>query len=130
MSSVTEYITCPLCNTEEGAVSEFNHKSGDECIHCPNCGYHRRFYISNWADKDLEYPEGESWLPKYDIFECLEPYGAFEVRYVEGFGECGTFLEAENEEEFLDQVDKLKDTIESATISKLVDGKIIKTQVI
>ena len=129
MGSVIDYMMCPHCNTEDGAVVDFNYKSGEEFIHCPNCGYHRRFYITNW-DKKEETAEGE-WTPDYEIFECKEPYGAFDVRYVEGIGECGSFIEKENEEEFMDQVQELieQGVVESAWISKYTNGEIIKTQI-
>lgn len=137
MGSVVDYMMCPNCNTEEGAVVDFNYKTGEEFIHCPNCGYHRRFYITNWDKKEDEemLVDGEStetpWTPEYEIFECKEPFGAFDVRYIEGVGECGSFIEKENEEEFMEQVQDLieQGVVESATISKYVDGQIIKTKI-
>lgn len=125
MGSVTEQMTCPHCNTEDGAMVDFNYKSGEECIHCLHCGYHRRFYITNFDQKD-----NENWTPEYEIFECKEPLGAFDVRYKEGFGECGTLHEEGNEDELMAEIEKYRDEIESATISKLVDGQIVVKQLI
>ena len=129
-------MNCPHCNTEDGAIVDFNYRSGEEFIHCPHCGYHRRFYITNWDAKEDpemlvdEDPTEKIWTPEYEIFECKEPLGAFDVRYKEGFGECGTFHEEGNEEEFLDEIEKYRDEIESATISKLIDGQIVLKQII
>ena len=137
MGGTVDYIDCPHCNTVEGAINEFNYKSGEEFIHCPHCGYHRRFYITNWDKKeDTEMlvdgePTEAPWTPEYEIFECREPFGAFDVRYIDGNGECGSFIEKENEEEFMDQIEDLiaEGLIESAMISKYVDGEIIKKQI-
>lgn len=127
MAKVTDKLSCVVCGNE--AMSEFNHSTGEEFVHCTQCGYHRRFYITNWFAKSESTPE-KPWVPEYEIFECKEPFGSFDVRYKDGNGECGTFIEKENEEEFLDQVEELLDLIESATISKLVDGKIVVTKVV
>ena len=115
MAEVIDEIDCVVCNSN--AIHEFNYKTGEEFIHCKECGYHRRMYITNWDEQG-----SPNWSAEYEIFECKEPFGAFEVRYKNGLGECGTFIEKENEEEFLDQVDTLKDEIESATIKKYVGG--------
>lgn len=127
MEKITDKLNCVVCSSE--AMSEFNHSTGEEFVHCTHCGYHRRFYITNWALKAESTPE-KPWVPQYEIFQCTEPFGAFDVRYKDGNGECGTFIEKENEEEFLDQVDGLLEEIESATISKYVDGKIVVIKVV
>ena len=117
MGTISDVLACIVCNSE--AITEFNYKTGEEFVHCKECGYHRRFYITNWSEQG-----SEGWTPEYEIFECKEPFGAFEVRYKNGMGECGSFIEKENEEEFMDQVEELIDEIESATIKKYVDGKL------
>ena len=127
MSKVTGTVDCVVCGSE--AMTEQDSNSQSEFVHCTHCGYHRRLFITNWADKESS-TEENPWQPEFEIFECSEPFGAFDVRYKEGFGECGTFIEKENEEEFLDQVDDLISEIESATISKFVDGKIVVTKVV
>lgn len=128
MESVEHNIKCVVCGNEK-AICNNNYRTQEEFIHCTDCGYHRRMYITNW-DKRAEASADNLWVPEYEIFECSKPFGAFDVRYVDGTGECGTFIEKENEEEFLDQVETLRDMIESATISKFVDGEIVLTKVV
>lgn len=135
MGSIVETIDCPFCRSENGAIVDYNYKTGEEFIHCPHCGYHRRFYITNINQKpdlvdDAATMSDEQWLPEYEIFECSEPYGAFEVQYKEGYNEIGSFTEPENEEEFLLQVEDLIDEIRVAKISKFVDDKIVVIDVV
>lgn len=127
MKSEDQYVTCPHCNTQDGAIASHNYQTNEESIGCKHCGYHRMMYISNWDEK----VEGDmTWLPKVETHELSNPLGAYEVRYKSGHGEWGSFFEDCNEQEFLDEVAKYVDEIESAMISKYVNGEVIRTKII
>jgi len=123
MGSVIDYILCPNCGTE--AFSDFYYKTGEEYINCTNCGYHKSITIID-RDKNLDELVDSDWK----VNELENPYGAYRLKYYDSVStQCGA-LESENEfNELKQHVEKL-DGIEYFSISRLVDGEIVVTQII
>ena len=125
MDTTVTQIDCPHCNANDGATMTNNIVG--ETIGCKHCGYYRSMGITNLADRA---EDNLNWKPEFDIHELKNPLGAFEVRYKNGTGEWGSFFEDCNEQELLDEVQKYKDEIESAVISKYVNGSHITKTII
>ena len=122
MGSVIDYIECPKCGGE--AYDEFYYKSGEEFLVCPHCGYNRKFFITNWDDKEKE---GEEWMPKFDLEE-FGGIGAYRLRQKGAVGhELGSFTDERGVEEFIKLVEDNKEKIEHAEYTHLVDGKMVTT---
>jgi len=122
MGSVIDYIECPNCKTE--AFSDFYYKTGEEYINCNNCGYHYSATIVN-RDKNLSELTEQDWK----ISELKNPYGAYRLKvYGSVATQCGSFSNEQEYDYFVSEITKEKE-LESCTVSRLVDGKII-TEVI
>jgi Zn ribbon nucleic-acid-binding protein len=123
MGSVIDYIECPNCKTE--AFSDFYYKTGEEYIHCSNCGYHKSVTIIN-RDKRL----GELVDSDWKMYELKNPYGAYRLKYYDGVStQCGSLESVDEFNELKQHVEKL-DGIEYFSISRLVDGEIVVTHII
>jgi DNA-directed RNA polymerase subunit RPC12/RpoP len=117
MGSVIDYIECPNCGQE--AYDDFYYKTGEEYINCQNCGYHRSATIIN-RNKALNELTDEDW----EIHELKNPYGAYQIRCYDSIGyECGSL---ESEEDFVTLLANLReqDSVETFTVSRLIDGEI------
>ena len=122
MGSVIDYIDCPVCGHE--AITDFYYKSGEEFISCNNCGYCRRFFIENYDDQRDGTAESP-WIPKFKLEE-VHGHGAYRLR---GKGavatECGSFVSADSEAEFINLVEREKDNLEHASYTIYREGQAI-----
>lgn len=114
MGSISDYIECPKCGNE--AHQEFQYKTGEEHILCLHCGYSRRFYITNWDDKEdpQMIDEGVEWTPKYQLEE-FGGHGAYRIR-AKGYNayEVGSFGASEEIEGYKTMIEARKDEIAHA----------------
>jgi Zn ribbon nucleic-acid-binding protein len=126
MGSVIDYIECPNCKTE--AHSDYYYKSGEEYINCNNCGYYFSATIKN-RDKKLNELTDEDW----DIQECINPFGAFRLKYVGDVAtQCGSLR---NEAEWNELVKNVKEDdqyfiVEYFQLSQFINGEIVETSII
>ena len=122
MGSVIDYIECPKCGGE--AYDEFYYKSGEEFIVCPDCGYNRRFFITNWEQKE---ENGIDWIPEFKLEE-YGGIGGYRLRQKGAIGhELGSFTDKQGPAEFVKLVEDNRDKIEHAEYTQLVDGKVVVT---
>jgi ribosomal protein L37E len=124
MEAVLDYIDCPKCGSE--AYDEFHHKTGEEFISCSHCGYNRKFYISNWDEKDdPEMIDTEfEWVPKYGVEEVIG-VGAYKIRAKDAIGyQIGSFTDPKGYNEFIEFVENNKDTLAHAEYTKFEDGQL------
>lgn len=125
MGSVKDYIECPKCGGK--AYDEFYYNSGEGFIVCPDCGYNRKFFITNWEDKEKE---GEEWIPKFELEE-FGGIGAYRLRQKGAVGhELGSFTDVQGVAEFMKLVEDNKEKIEHAEYSQIVEGKVVTTVLI
>lgn len=118
MESTQDYIKCPKCGNEE-AHQEFIHSTGEESIMCLVCGYSRRFFITNWNDRERE---GGEWIPMFSIEE-VGGSGSYKVRAKGRNGyEVGSFLNSTAPEEFCEMVNARKDEIGHAEYTIIQHG--------
>jgi Zn ribbon nucleic-acid-binding protein len=132
MGSVIDYIECPNCEHE--AYSDFYYKTGEEYVNCQNCGYH--YSATFKCDEDGKYitKDGtENYALDNMIVETNElknPYGAYKIKYYDSPAiECGAL---ENESDFVALVVNIDKhpNVEVCSVSRFVDGEIIKISVI
>ena len=123
MGSVIDYISCPNCETE--AFSDYYYKTGEEYTNCANCGYHKSITIIN-RDKRLNELVESDW----EVKELKNPYGAYRFKYYDSVStQCGSLESVDEFNELRQHVEKL-DGIEYFSISRLVDGEIVVTNII
>jgi DNA-directed RNA polymerase subunit RPC12/RpoP len=123
MGSVLDYIECPNCKHE--ASDDFYYKTGEEYIHCGNCGYHFSATIVN-RDKKLSELTEEDWK----IEELKNPYGAYRLKSYHSIAtQCGSL---ENEEQYneLKKTIEVDVNVEFCSVSRLIDGEIVTEMVI
>lgn len=114
-------LDCPICGNN--AVTRFYYETAEEQIDCYNCGYARKFYISNLDEKQNTNDEFD-WIPQY-VIEEKTGYGAYSIRMLNNPNtEVGSFAEPLSEQYFIDLVEQQKNQIAYAAYTKLVDNKI------
>ena len=132
MGSVIDYIECPNCKQE--AFSDFYYKTGEEYINCESCGYHysanyRRHDDGEFVTKDntKNYSFDNMIL---DIVENKNPYGSYSIKIKGNKGEHkGSLNNKEEYDKFIsDMTDVInkEDTLNKCTISRLINGNIVK----
>ena len=118
MGSVIDYIECPNCKTE--AYSDFYYKTGEEYVHCSNCGYHYSATIINRDKKLSELTEAD-----WNIEELKNPYGAYRLKAYKSIAtQCGSFTNKEEYDYFISEISKDIE-LEFCSVSRLIDGKIV-----
>jgi hypothetical protein len=128
MGSVVDYFDCPNCGNE--AVDDFYYSTGEQYINCISCGYHeshsyKRDDDGNFITKDGTKDYSVNNLTM-EVKEYKNPYGAYRINAYDSVSMCGTIRDDKDYDEFISHIKSLKDEdIESCTISRLVDGKII-----
>jgi len=125
MGAVVDYIDCVKCGSE--AYNEFHPSTGEEFISCSHCGYNRKFYISNWDEKDdPEMIDSEfEWMPKYEVEEVIG-VGAYKIRAKDAVGyQIGSFIDAKGYDEFIEFVENNKDTLAHAQYTKFENDQLI-----
>ncbi len=132
MGSVIDFIECPRCK-EGNCFDDYNYKTGEEFVSCPDCGYHRRFTYKRGEDGNF-IKKDESKGYEFDNLVSEEvhfdnPFGAFRVENTLGGATGGTLETEDDYDKFVSEMVSMKNqehNIKTATISKLVDGEIIR----
>jgi hypothetical protein len=120
MGSVIDYIECPNCKQE--AYSDFYYKTGEEYVGCGCCGYSRTVEL-----KDRSGPMSED---NYIVKEIAKPYGAYRYKTFGHVGAVwGSLATSDNATQFI-LAHKENPNIEYAYISRYVDGKIVREEII
>jgi DNA-directed RNA polymerase subunit RPC12/RpoP len=118
MGSLTDYIECPKCGNLE-AHSELHYDTGEESIMCLDCGYNRRFFITNWDEKEQAQTE---WMPQFKLEET-GGHGSYRLRAKRHNAyEVGSFSEPAGIEEFRKLVEERKEEIAHAQFTVVENG--------
>ena len=126
-------IECPRCGSEE-CFEDYYYKTGEEYVSCPDCGYHRSFFIKRDEEgKMMKKDESKDFAFDNVVTEetlLEEPFGAYLIRYEGGSGSGGAIPTEEDYNVFvLDIVSTTNQPdhkMESVVISRFVDGEIKK----
>ena len=125
MGSVIDYIECPNCKSE--AYSDFYYKTGEEYIGCSSCGYHRSIFIKEKSRGKLL---KELTDDDFEIVEVKNPYGHYMVKPKDSvIRECGTLATEEEAKDFIEQM-KSNKYVDTAQISRFIDGEIKVIEVV
>ena len=132
MGSVLDYIDCPHCGQE--AYGDFYYKTGEEYINCQHCGYHYSYtFKCNDEGKYITKDGTEDYSLDNMIIETNElknPYGAYKIKYYDSPAiQCGSL---ENETDCVALMVNIEkhENVETCSISRFVNGEIIKISVI
>lgn len=128
MSSVYSNIECTRCHSID-CFYDYNYKTGEEYIACPDCGYQHSFFYKrdengNFVKKNINgNVEFSNLIPEETLID--NPYGAYCIMYVNEHIERGT-IETENEFlEFNNSIlEKADDSIVSIKVTSFIDGEI------
>ena len=116
MLQPSDAVLCPKC----GSPSQISIEDTDEQLDCFVCGYHRTFKVTV-VDGDF------GAIPNCEVHE-LDGYGGYSVT-VNGETQIGSFATPQAESEFIKQVASAS-LLTAASYTKLVDGKIQRTQLV
>jgi DNA-directed RNA polymerase subunit RPC12/RpoP len=123
MGSVIDYIECVNCKAE--AYSDYYYKTGEEYINCNNCGYHYSATIKS-RNKNLNELTDKDW----NIQECINPFGAYRLKYKDEVGTtCGSLRNKAEWNEFKKEV-QADDQVEYFQLSRFINGEIVVEHVI
>jgi len=113
MSSVTKYIDCPNCGSPNKCLSEYSIHSKSEYRLCYECGYTKDTRFKNTGINE----------------ENFNPYGTYTIIHQYNIEEVGG-LSSENELDYL--ISRMQDdfNIKAIIISRYINGKIIKYDLI
>lgn len=126
-------IECPRCGSEE-CFEDYYYKTGEEYVSCPDCGYHRSFFIKRDEEgKMIKIDEDKDFAIDNVVREetlLEEPYCAFMIRYEDGVGSGGAIQTKEEYDIFVSDIVSMTNQpdhkMEEVTISRFVDGGIKK----
>ena len=120
MGSVMNDITCPFC--KGAAVEDYYYETFEVYKYCAHCGWSENTVITNWNDR-----EKPDWKAQYETHGTTFPLGTM-VLEEEGDGcvRVATISADTDEERFRNYVLKNIKGIQVAFISKLIDGKIVR----
>lgn len=125
MGSVIDYIDCPNCKSPD-CYDDFYYKTGEEYIHCSDCGYTKSLTIKNREKKLSELTEDD-----FEINEVENPWGCYRIKEIGNVGfTCGTLLTEKEYNEVFDNVQKHLDFVDEFSLSRFIDGKIVRTMVV
>jgi DNA-directed RNA polymerase subunit RPC12/RpoP len=136
MGSVQSYIECPNCKSEN-CWTDYDYKRDEEVAICPDCGFlHELLWKRNedggFAKKDPSKDTEFTNLIRHER-TVSNPFGAFRVETIAGGGTGGCLETEESYNEFISHivsVKKQENNIKSATVSRFIDGKIIKENIL
>ena len=117
MSGTIEYLDCPNCGNEAWMDTD----RWSDHLFCKHCGYTKQTFVSNLD----EVAEGK--LPQVETFIVQFPYGAYYVAYADGTADAGSLHDASSAAALLPEIDKYRDEIVEAYITRYIDGSIQKT---
>lgn len=120
-------MECPNCK-QDACASDFYYKTGEEYLNCGDCGYHKSATIKEESrTKRLDELRKEDW----DINEVSDPWGCYRIKETGNTGFiCGTITRKEEYDQLLEKVNEVLDSIEEFSLSRLVEGKIVKVKVV
>jgi hypothetical protein len=125
MGSVIDYIECPNCESPD-CHNDFYYKTGEEYTFCSDCGYTRNVIIVN-REKKLSELEDKDWR----VDEVKNPWGSYRIKEIGNVGwSCGVLLSEKEYNEIFDKVQEHLDSVDEFSLSRYVDGKILKTMVV
>ncbi len=125
MGSVIDCIDCPNCKSPE-CHTDFYYKTGEEYTFCPECGYTKQIHIVN-RDKPYHELTQEDWR----IDEVSKPWGSYRIKEIGMVGSTvGTLVNEEDYKYVLGQVVANLESVDEFSLSRLVDGKVVKTRVV
>jgi len=128
MGSVIDYSECPNCGQE--CYNEFYYKTGEEYIFCNSCGYN---YSAEYKTNEYGGYLTKDGTDNYsfdnltlEVKELKNPYCAYKMKNYGSIGfQCGSLS---NEDEYyeLRGFAQTNESVEFASVSMLVDGKIVE----
>lgn len=130
MSTYSEDINCPICNSPD-CFRECRWRTGEEYISCPNCGYR---YIFNWKrdennefilkDKTKEICV-ENLIP--EITEVKNPFGSYIIENSKGGSVFGSLKDQEDYNKFRKYIEevRLESDISEVTVRRYAEGGFI-----
>ena len=137
MGSVISNVNCPRCGSEE-CFEDFYYKTGEIFSSCPDCGYHRSsFYKRDDNGKLIKLDESKGFEFDNLVMENIlypEPFGSYRLKIKENLGSSsGTIIKSEDYDVLISEValqQKTEKNVESFVISRYIDGKIVKENII
>lgn len=125
MGSVIDCIDCPNCQSPD-CHTDFYYKTGEEYIFCSDCGYSKQVHIVN-REKLLKDLTDEDW--RIDVVD--KPWGSYKIKEIGMVGwAVGTLVNEEDYDFILCKVIENLESIDEFSISRFVDGKIVRTMVV
>jgi len=133
MGSVMGQIECPRCKSEE-CFEDYYYKTGEEYVSCPDCGYHRSFFIKRDEEgKMIKLDESKELAVDNVVREeslLEEPFGAYLIRYEGGSGSGGAIPTEDDYNTFVSDIISLTNQpdhkMERVVVSRFVDDEIKK----
>jgi len=137
MGSVINYIECSRCKSEN-CFEDYYYKTGEIFSSCSDCGYHRSaFYKRNDEGKLVKLDESKGF--EFDNLIMVEeyypePYGSYRIKMVDDIGSMsGTLITEEEYDKLFQEMALLNNSeksVESFVVSRFIDGKIVKEEII
>jgi len=125
MGSVIDYIECPNCKSPD-CYDDFYYKTGEEYVHCSDCGYSKSVTIKN-RDKKLSELTEDDW----EINEVKNPWGCYRIKEIGNVGwVAGALLTEKEYNEVFDNVQEHLDSVDEFSLSRFVEGKVVITMVV
>lgn len=125
MGSVIDCIDCPNCKSPD-CHNDFYYKTGEEYTFCSDCGYSKQIHIVN-RDKPLSELTEEDWRND----EVENPWGSYKIKEIGMVGwTVGTLVNEEDYNFVFQKVNENLESIDEFTISRFIDGKIVRTMVV
>lgn len=133
MGSVLNYIECPNCKSEN-CFDDYYYNSGEYYISCFDCGYtsqgfYKRDENGEYIKKDVT-KEATFDNHIWEEVEIKNPFGAYKLQSKDSTGYiCGSL---ENEEQYntLKEGVLSDETVVSCEVSRFVNGKIEKENIV
>lgn len=132
MIYINEYISCPRCESKN-YTDQYGSDSKSEIQRCNDCGYYRTYNMMKGPNGYFIKDDGTKHFTS-EIYVGVEtlsknPFGAFDLLRDDKNGMYGTLETEKDYKEFVADIDEEIDqgkNIKSATVSRYIDGKIIK----
>lgn len=124
MGSVIDYIECPNCG-QPNCSSEFYYKTGEEYIHCQDCGYYKSVEIKEDSRKKNYNDLTEA---DWEMHELDKPYGAYRAKSKNSNVHVGGSISTKKH--FDSMINNLNDEIDEFILSRVINGKVVTTNVL
>jgi len=119
---------CPRCIIGECTIT-VNPRTGEEDVLCQSCGYQKGVNIRRDEKGEIILKDSTKPLEKdniyYDKYEVQAPYGmASYMPKIGGIGHMFPLRTFENYLEFKESIEKSKDDLQQAKVSRFTEEKI------